>query len=150
MSNVPFMAVIHGLEENFASIASFLFVVECFLYNAIQKFTTDHLLSDKIIKVSSFVSVVEPYDVRVVETTHDTDFDLQSIQVKFIHIRHFDNLDRIRLFGNIVCAFLNDRVSPGSQLVVNDDEYTSKKSELLRHTYLFSECEQVLKLLDFR
>jgi hypothetical protein len=87
------VAIAHGVKKNFADISSFLFVVITLLHNAIEKFTTHHLLSNKIVEYSLVENVIKPNNVFVLQFRKDGDFILQSGFVFLGQLGFGHNLD---------------------------------------------------------
>ena len=72
------VAVVHGVKQNEANIAGFLFVVIGLLDNPIKQFSSQHLFRDQIVVSWLVKDIVETDDVLVLEFLQDGDFVLQS------------------------------------------------------------------------
>jgi len=110
MGDLLGMAVSHRFKQHETCITGFLFIVVGLLNNAIQKLAPHHLFSDQIVILLLTVCFVEPYDIGVLEFSHDRDFYLQSIKISFVHVFNFHNLDCVGLFRATMRAFFDDGI----------------------------------------
>jgi hypothetical protein len=102
------MTVLNRLKESDTCIASFLFIVALFEYEAIQELTTLDFLHHQKVVIGAFKRFVQTYNVRMIKLLHNGDFNMQRYPFFFALIGLGGNLDSVRCLCLSVCRGLDD------------------------------------------
>jgi hypothetical protein len=118
MGHPVFVTVTNGLENDFANIPSFLFVVVGLLNNPIKELSAAHFFRHEIIVLGFVKYIIEANNVRMVEILEDGDFILEGDLIFLSKLGLCDNLNGKSVAGLFVRAILDDGEGAFSELTI--------------------------------